>query len=166
MQVTQDLDKRLVVKAKSCKMLNLLHLAHFVNHLVITRTQKTDKPILVAGSLYAGNNLGAFFPFMHKGRNHFHRILKVAAHGNNAIALHLGYSIIGRIELAKIAGVKNSLDFFIFFANLAQKRSCIVRGIVVYKDDFIIVGRTGLLQHVLYRMTYLNNITLFIKTGN
>ncbi len=112
---------------------------HVFDRFVIERPQKVNKLVFPAACLNAADDPVPFFPFPDKPRDQVRRVLKVAAHTDHAVAGCLAHRIKRRIELPEIRDVKDRFYFWIVFADLFQFFSCPVCGVVVYKQDFIIV---------------------------
>ena len=99
-------------------MLNLFYIAHLLDDRVVTRTQKVDKPVFFAGSLDAAYDLIALFPLAHEHRDEFHRVLKVGAQDDGAVAARLQNAVVRAVELAEILRVENGLHMLVLGADL------------------------------------------------
>ena len=120
-------------------MLDLLHVRKTADQLIVAAPEPVHERIFLAAGLDADDDLIAVLPLMDILGDQLHRILEVGHHGDHAVACHLEDPIIRRIELTEIPGIENSLDLRVLFAQLPQKRSCAVRGVVVNEHQLIVV---------------------------
>ena len=120
-------------------MLDLFYIGEFSDKFIIDRPQKADKFSLFALGLYGTDDFVAVFPFCDQRRDHLGRVLKIRAHGNDAIPRRLQDTVKGRIELSEISGVKNRLDLFIGSAQFFYPRAGAVGWAVIDKYDLVVV---------------------------
>ena len=109
-QIAQYIHKALVVKTKTGEMLNLLHIRHLLDHLVITGAKETHDLIFLAGRLDRTDDFGTLLPLLNKTRDHFHRILEITAQADRAVTARLADSVIRRVELSEILCIKDCSD--------------------------------------------------------
>ena len=126
LQISQNLDKRFVVKTEACEMLNLFNIAHLPDELIIAGSEEAHYLIFLARCLDSADNFIAVFPFVNELWYHLDGILKVTAHTYRAVACGLQHSVIRRIKLTEVLHVKYRLDFRIFFADLTKQRTGVV----------------------------------------
>ena len=166
LQPAQHVHERLVVQPEPGEMLNLLHLGHPVNHLVVARAQKAHEPVLVALDLYARDDFRAALPLAHHPRDELHGVLEVAAHRNHAVARHLRDAVVRRVELAEVPRVENRLYPRVSEAQLADEGARPVGGAVVDEAQLPVVpgARGGKL--LLHRLRDGDHVLLLVVARN
>ena len=123
-------------------------------------------PALLTAGLNSNYNLISLFPCLHILGNHIYRILKIRNHLNHTVSRYLQHTIVGRIKLSEISGIKNRLDFRIFLAKTAKNGTRIVPGVIVNKYKLIIIPGQIPLQSFYHSLADWLHIFLFIITGN
>ena len=136
---TQHVDKALVVQPRPREVLDLLHVAHLADGLVIAGPQEAHDVILFALRLDRRDDLVALFPLVHEARDEVNGVLEVAADADDRIAVELAHRMVRRVELAEVARVEDRLDLFVARAKLLQLFARAVRRAVVREADFVVI---------------------------
>ena len=147
-------------------MLDLLHIRHFPDQLIVAAPKPVHNRIFLAAGLDPDHNFITVFPFLHIPGDQLHRILEVGYHRDHAVARHLQDPVIRRIELAEIPRVKDRFDLRIPRAELPQQRPGIVCRIIVDKHQLVIILGQLPRQNPDHRFADGHHIFLFVIAGD
>ena len=147
-------------------MLNLLHIRQFLDGLVIAASEPVHQTVFLAAGLDADNDFISLLPLMDVFRYHFHRVLEIRHHLNNAVSGDLEHSVIGGIELAEIPGIEYGLDARIVRAQAPDDIPGAVCGIIINEYQLIVILRQLFFQDFRHCPADRAYIFRFIITGN
>ena len=148
MEIPHHVHKLLVIETEPGKLLDMIDIRDLTDHFIIHTPQPVHPLFLLAGVFHADHDLVALFPLLHKDRDHFHRILEIRAHTHHTVAVGLFHAVDRRTGLSEIPGVEDRLDLFVFTAESPKKRLGIVPGMIVYKEDLVIIITEVPLHHL------------------
>ena len=165
-QLPKHVDKVAVIKAEPCEMFDLVHLGEALDPLVILAPEPVHEGIFRTVGLDANSDLISFFPCGDVLRDHLRRVLEVRRHEDGGVAGGLQHRVIRGVELAEVLRVKDGLDPFVRGAEDPDAVPCRVAGIVVDQDQFIIIARKLVPEHLRDRLRDGAYIFFLVVAGN
>ena len=90
-------------------MLNLLHIRQFLDGLVIAASEPVHQTVFLAAGLDADNDFISLLPLMDVFRYHFHGVLEIRHHLNDAVSGDLEHSVIGELNWPKFRALSMAL---------------------------------------------------------
>ena len=166
MKVTNHIYELFIVKSETGKLLDMIDIRDLVDHLVIAGTDPVHALALLAGTFDTDDDLCSLFPFTHKFRDHIYRILKICTHTHNTVSICLFHSIDRRTCLSEILGVEDCFDLFIIGTQSTKQCLGVILGMVVDKQDLIIIFTEIAFHDFRHRFCKRHYIRLFIIGGN
>ena len=147
-------------------MFDLLYIRQFTDQFIIAASEPVHDRIFFAARLDPDNDLIAILPFMDILRDQFHRILKICDHGDHAVTGYLKDSIIWGVELSKVSRIEDRLDLRVLCTEHPEQFSRLIRGVIVDKDQLVVVLRQLFCDDADDRFTDRNDILLLVIAWN
>ena len=139
MKVSHHVYKFFVIQSKTGKLFNMVDLCDLSDHLVIQTTDPVHSLSFLTGIFHTDHDFISLFPFSDKFRDHLYRVLKISAHTNHTVSICLFHTVNRRSGLTEVFCIKNSLNVFIIGTQSADQRLRIVFGMIVNKQNLIVI---------------------------
>ena len=130
---------------------------------VILAADEGHEEVLLRLLLDADHDLMAFLPFPDKCRDEFGRILEIRVQPDHAVAVGLLEAVDRRPHRAEILGIENGLDAGIVRTQVADQLPGMIPGIIVDKNNFIVILREFLGEDLHQRLRHGADIVLLVQ---
>ena len=141
MDISYDVDKSLVKKTETCKILDMSYVSDLSQELIILPSHESHERTFLCLILDAENDFVSLFPFMYQSWDELGRILEIRIQADHAVTHSLLESVNRRPHLAEVSRIENGLNMPVFFADAPDDPLSPVLRMVVNKNYLIIILR-------------------------